>query len=269
MDMMQTPLNTSLINPEKHWKCKTLLFCHVLVAVLLTTLFLPSTKGFWEVIDIAFFKCVNGSLEGRPNWQIFWALANHKLADWVEDLCVLFFFVIYVKQAAKLMRPRKIAELLFCVLYIAAIIYFVNRMLFRENLDIPRLSPTLVVDSSVRLSDHISWLRIKDDSSKSFPGDHGTTALLFAASFSYLAGWRLGILASLYAAFLCMPRLITGAHWFSDVIVGSGSITLLFLSWAFCTPLFQKSVGLLERFLKLCSRLISTLFGRVRTRATH
>lgn len=253
-DIDSCHLNQSA-NPEKKWKWKTLLFCHVLVTVMLTTLFLPSTKGFWEVIDVAFFKFVNGSLEGRPNWQVFWALANHKLADWVEDLCVLIFFFIYVKQAVRSLRPRKIAELLFCVLYIGAIIYFVNRMLFRENLSIPRLSPTLVVDSSVRLSEHIPWLHIKDDSSKSFPGDHGTTALLFAASFTYLAGWRLGILASLYAAFLCMPRLITGAHWFSDVIVGSGSITLLFLGWAFCTPLFQTCVNGLERFFKACMNI--------------
>jgi membrane-associated phospholipid phosphatase len=242
------------LNAESRWKWKTLLFCNALVAILLTTLFLPSTKGFWEVIDIAFFKWVNGSLEGRPRWQVFWALANHKLADWVEDLFVLIFFILYVKEGVKALRGRRVAELLFCVLYIAAIIYFVNRLLFRENLSIPRLSPTLVVDSSIRLSEHIPWLHIKDDSSKSFPGDHGTTALLFAASFSYLAGWRLGILASLYAAFLCMPRLITGAHWFSDVIVGSGSITLLFLSWAFCTPFFSRCVDKLNLFFQACRK---------------
>ena len=257
MQPIDSSLTSRPLSLERTWKWKTLLFCHALAAIFLITLFLPSTKGFWEVIDVAFFKWVNGSLDGRPNWQLFWALANHKLADWVEDLCVLFFFAAYVKQACRSMRPRKIAELLFCILYIGAIIYFVNRMLFRENLSIPRLSPTLVVDSSVRLSEHISWLHIKDDSSKSFPGDHGTTALLFAASFSYLAGWRLGILASLYAAFLCMPRLITGAHWFSDVLVGSGSITLLFLSWAFCTPLFQTCVDKMEQFFKACCRLFS------------
>jgi membrane-associated phospholipid phosphatase len=110
------------------------------------------------------------------------------------------------------------------------------------------LSPTMVIDDSIRLSKEIPWMKIKDGSSKSFPGDHGTTALLFAASFSYLAGWRLGILASFYAAFLCMPRLITGAHWLSDVLVGSGTITMIFLSWAFCTPLFS-------RFTDGCQRL--------------
>jgi Kdo2-lipid A phosphotransferase len=243
--------NKVLLN--KTWKWKPLLLCHVLVTILLLTLFLPSTKGFWEVIDVSFFQCINSSLEGRASWQLFWAFANHKLADWVADLCVLVFFIAYVKQGIRSLRLRKIAELLFCIIYIGAIIYFVNRMLFRENLSIPRLSPTLVIDSSVRLSEQIPWLHIKDDSSKSFPGDHGTTALLFAASFSYLAGWRLGLLASIYSAFLCMPRLITGAHWFSDVIVGSGSITLLFLSWAFCSPLFQTCVDWLERLLRSIS----------------
>lgn len=250
---MSTP--TSTLAAPKAWKLKTLLLWHIIGALLFASLFWPLTKTYWEMLDVAFFKMINSSLRDRPTWQLFWALANHKLADWVEDLCVLAFFFTYVKQAPKLLRPRKIAELLFCVLYIAAIIYFVNQKLFRENMDIPRLSPTLVVDDSVRLSQEIPWMKIKDGSSKSFPGDHGTTALLFAASFTYLAGWRLGILASLYAAFLCMPRLITGAHWFSDIIVGSGTITIIFLSWAFCSPMFTRfTEGCTKLFKKFSSR---------------
>ena len=237
-------------NRSKTWRFKILLLCHVIAALLFASLFWPLTKVYWEAVDIAFFKGINFTLRDHPYWQLFWAFANHKLADWIEDLCVLCFFVAYVRQAHRNLRKRKVAELLFCVLYIGAIIYFINRMLFRENLSIPRLSPTLVVDNSVRLSEEIPWMSIKDDSSKSFPGDHGTTALLFAASFTYLAGWRLGILASLYAAFLCMPRLITGAHWLSDVIVGSGTITIVFLSWAFCTPMFA-------RFTDRCEQLFT------------
>jgi membrane-associated phospholipid phosphatase len=90
-------------------------------------------------------------------------------------------------------------------------------------------------------------MSIKDGSSKSFPGDHGTTALLFAASFTYLAGWRLGLLACFYAAFLCLPRLITGAHWLSDIVVGSGSITLFFMAWAIYTPLFKRVTELFSK----------------------
>jgi Kdo2-lipid A phosphotransferase len=245
----------NLHGASRAWRFKILLLWHLVAALLFASLFWPVTKVYWETIDIAFFKMVNTTLRDHPHWQLFWALVNHKLADWVEDLCVLCFFVAYVRRAGRDLRKRKIAELIFCVLYIGAIIYFINRMLFRENLSIPRLSPTLVVDDSVRLSEEIPWMSIKDDSSKSFPGDHGTTALLFAASFSYLAGWRLGVLASLYAAFLCMPRLITGAHWLSDVIVGSGTITIVFLSWAFCTPMFARFTDRCERFFTWALKL--------------
>ncbi len=248
------PSPAALGATSKAWNLKVLLLCHIIGALLMASLFYPLTKGYWEAIDVAFFKMINSTLKDRPSWQLFWAVANHKLADWVEDLCVLAFFIAHVRMAQRSLRKRKVSELIFCVLYIAAILYFVNKTLFRENLSIPRLSPTLVVDDSVRLSKEISWMKVKDDSSKSFPGDHGTTALLFAASLSYLAGWRLGILASLYGAFLCLPRLITGAHWLSDVIVGSGTITLVFLSWAFCSPLFGKFTDRCERFLHLLGK---------------
>jgi len=236
------------------WNIRRLVFFHLLIVVMGLSLFTPGIKEMWEVIDTAFFKWINGSLANRPHWQLFWALANHKWADWVEDLCVLVFFIFYVCQAKKGMRLKRVCELLFCVLYIAAIIYFVNKTLFREYLDITRLSPTLTVDNCVHLSDEISWLSIKDDSAKSFPGDHGTTALLFAASFTYFAGWRLGIWAILYAAFLCLPRLITGAHWLSDVIIGSGSITLFCLGWAFCTPFGSWAIEKLQRSLLRLTR---------------
>lgn len=237
-------------NQTGQWRVKPLLLCHLIVACLLSSLIFPWTQSFWQTVDIAFFKWVNSSLRDRPVWQLFWACANHKLADWVEDLCILGFFIAYVRKKDSLSKKRKMGELLFSAFYIALILYFVNRILFRETWTIPRLSPTLVVEDSVRLSQEIPWMSIKDDSSKSFPGDHATTALLFAATFSFLNQWRLKIPAILYGAFLCMPRLITGAHWLSDVVVGSGSITLFCLSWAFYTPLFQRGTALFEFFLR-------------------
>ena len=247
------------MNESKTFNLRLLLLWHVVAALLFASLFWPITRSYWEAIDIAFFKLINSTMKGHPNWQLFWACANHKLADWVEDLCFLAFFIVFVRNAQRELRPRKIAQLLFCVIYSAAVIYFINKLLFRETLHIPNLSPTLVVDGSVRLSDEISWMSIKDDSSYSFPGDHGTTALLFAATFSYLASWRLGLLASLYAAFLCMPRLITGAHWLSDVIVGSGTIVIITLSWAFCTPIFAKFTDGCERIgRKIFQKLIDS-----------
>jgi membrane-associated phospholipid phosphatase len=248
--------NSDVLNfpSTSRWKVKQLLFFHALVLIMVWSLFTPYVKIFWDVLDVTFFKAINGTLRESPSWQLFWACANHKIADWIEDICVLCFFIAYILKAAKKTRLRRVAELVFMVLYIAMIIYFVNKTLFREYLEIPRLSPTLTVENSVHLSEEISWMSIKDDSSKSFPGDHGTTALLFAASFTYFAGRRLGFFACLYAVFLCMPRLITGAHWLSDVIVGSGSITLFFLSCAFCTPFSQWCITGIEHLFRRIAR---------------
>lgn len=233
--------------PDSQWKIKPLLFFNLAALFVVASLWLPLTGPLWKIIDVAFFKWINQSLDGNPNWQIFWACANHKWADWVEDVVILGFFIAYVRMGGKTLRPKKIAELLFCVLYIAAILYFVNTLLFRETIKIPRMSPSLVVDSSIRLSELIPWMKIKDSATRSFPGDHATTAILFAASYAYLARGKLAVFACLYSIFLCMPRLITGAHWLSDILIGSGAIALIFLSWAFCSPLFNRFVTLTER----------------------
>ncbi len=231
------------------WKWKELLFSHLIIALLIGTLFWNMTESVWQTIDVFIFKILNGSLEGNPQWQLFWALANHKLADWLEDLCFIALFVLYIKHLPQGHRSRGVAQLIFTGLYMGAIIYYVNRCLFRETLELARNSPTHLVESRFLLSEKISWLKIKDSSTKSFPGDHGTTALLFGALYSYFAKGRLALFAAFYAIFLCLPRLITGAHWFSDVFIGSGSISLFFCSWAFCSPYGTMVIDWIEKAL--------------------
>lgn len=234
----------------KNWNLSLLLLCHVIAALLFSSLFWPLTASYWEKIDIGFFQMLNGSLKGRPNWQIFWALANHKLADWVEDLFILGFCIAHVKSSPKGKRARSIAELVFMVLLIAAIILLVNRIFFREVVSIPRESPTKALDNPFLLSHAVPWIHTKVRASTCFPADHATTALLFAAIYSHFAKWRLRVLSCLYAVFLCLPRLIAGAHWLSDVLVGSGAILLVGLSLAFCTPFHTLCIDRIERLLR-------------------
>lgn len=245
------------------WNIKGLIICHALVVFLLGTFLWHETKvHFWDKLDQFFFRLLNDTLESSQNWRLFWAFANHRYADWLEDVIIAAFFAIHIRQSQKELRFRKASQLVFCIFYIAAILYFINRMLFRIYLQIPRESPTLALDGGIRLSDYISWLNIKDDSLKSFPGDHATTAILFAASFYFFAPRRLGIIACIYGAFLCLPRLITGAHWLSDVVVGSGSIALFFLGWAFCSPLHIWFTDKLEKMLRFFSKLRRNTYAK-------
>ncbi len=247
---MYTPpqlFSSSSYHATKKWDVKRLIITHILVAFLLTSLFFPPTRALWRALDTLFFNLINPTLEGPQWWQAFWALANHKVADWFEDICILTFFVLYITAGSRFIRAKRIAELFICTVYSAAIIYFFNRILVRDHLHFYWPSPSALLDHAVHLSDKIPWIHIKDSSQKSFPGDHATTALLFASFYSFLARGRLALFACIYAALICLPRLITGAHWLSDIVVGTSCIVLFFLSWLFFSPLFQVLSNSLEK----------------------
>lgn len=240
-------------------KLKNLLLCHAAAFLLLFTFFWTPTRTYWDLLDVAFFKLINSPLEGNLFWQRFWAYANHRLADWVEDLIFIAFFIISVRAAPKILRLKRIAQFVFLIFYAATVIYSVNAVFFRDNFRIVHPSPTRVVYPCVRIADAVPHLHIKDGTNTSFPGDHATTLLLFASGYTLYSGRKLGFYATLYALFRCLPRMIAGAHWLSDIVVGSGSIALIFMSWAFCTPLQSSLVSYLEAFFNLFKKSQKTV----------
>jgi len=46
-----------------------------------------------------------------------------------------------------------------------------------------------------------------------------------------------------------LPRLVSGAHWLSDVVVGGSFLGLLTIGWGLYTPYAAKVCSLLERFV--------------------
>lgn len=234
---------------DSSWNFKRLLFCHSLIVFLISSLLIPILSDCWRVLDVAAFKFLNHTFLQTETMQRFWASMNRPFIDWVEDLIFLFLFCAHVFQAPSKERKQRLIECFFCVLFIALTIILVNRLIFRDLLVIKRLSPTLSVTSFINLSNLFPFLDFKIYSTKSFPGDHATTALLFASLFSTFARRPLGVLAVAISLFFCLPRLIVGAHWLSDILVGSASVLLFALSWAFCTPLQKWMCNSLEKLL--------------------
>lgn len=231
--------------PLSGWRPRLLLCSHLAIILLLLSFFF----SFWEPIDRAVFTFLNNTLYNHFSWQLFWAAANHSFVDWIEDLFILGFYCLCIFRSSQTEKKKRIWQFVFCVVFIALTIFLINRILCRDILRLRRDSPTFAIDGSLRLSELLPWLDIKDGSSKSFPGDHATTALLFAATYAFFAGWRLGLYGLLFSLFLCLPRLMVGAHWLSDLIVGSGSIVLFAISWLLFTPLGRVGPDLLQKML--------------------
>jgi membrane-associated phospholipid phosphatase len=204
----------------------------------------------WNLIDTHFFHFVNHPLKDNSFLRTLWALASHSLADWFEDLCFLCFYIAAILKTPRGLRLRRGAELFFCVLLTAITIILINRLFCRDFLHVRRASPSLVIDQMVNITQYISWIEFKVHSSKSLPGDHATTALMLSITYAYLVRGRLALLALVYGAFLCLPRLAVGAHWLSDIVVGSGCIVMISISWAFFTPFADKVISAIERRLK-------------------
>ncbi|MBM3198626.1 MAG: phosphatase PAP2 family protein [Chlamydiae bacterium] len=231
------------------WKIKNLCIAHLCVALLVTSLFLHPFRTWWEPLDQGFFRIVNGWISTTPFWQHFWAMANHRLTDFIiEDVGFLLLFTWILIKTPRALRIRKAAECIFVLLFGIFIILFANELFFRQIVHIQRKSPTLVMDSFTKLSDSITWLKIKTESLKSFPGDHATTTLLSMVGFFYLTKGQRKIffVAFLFGVFLSLPRLVVGAHWLTDVLIGSGSIVITLFSWAFYTPLANRVIRSLE-----------------------
>ena len=220
------------------WNLKPLILAHFLVLFLVSTLFYPPTyKILWKGLDEGFFTLLKAMIDNSPFWQNFWAMANHRVADLVEDVFFLIFFLWLLKTTPKGEKLKKAAEFISLALLTAAVIIFINNLLFKQLVHIKRFSPSYILDHFPRLSEQVSWIKVKDRSKMSFPSDHGTTAVLFVADFLFLSRNRLlTICVCLYGAFLCCPRMIAGAHWITDILLGSASLVLLVFSWTFCTP---------------------------------
>lgn len=109
-----------------------------------------------------------------------------------------------------------------------------------------RLSPTLALDSVHRVSE-ITGIFTKDASKSSFPGDHGLMLIIFAAFVWRYAGLRYFAAAVLLIIIFSLPRIMAGAHWFSDIMAGSLSLALITVPWILLTPLSDWCVNFLVR----------------------
>jgi membrane-associated phospholipid phosphatase len=116
-----------------------------------------------------------------------------------------------------------------------------------QLLPFERLSATLEYPDSFRLAQWSTELKTKDASPDSFPGDHGMILMIVAGFVGYYFSRSYAWFAVAMAIMGTMPRVVAGAHWVTDEVVGAVFIAMLALSWNFHTPLGEFMVRIFDK----------------------
>ena len=193
-----------------------------------------AADGLWKKLDYKVFRTLNGSLNDAPSAQSFWAICNNRAFDLAQAGLmglVLWFSVFWRKTPEENLARIKSGY------FLAAITIICIQLLHYTLFSFQRYSPSLKLKSeAIRLSklEHITW-PLKDASFHSFPGDHATVLFILAIFITYFAGKRWGLVALAVAIFCALPRMVGGAHWATDLLVGGTFIAVISTSWALCS----------------------------------
>lgn len=213
--------------------------------VLFLSWYLPMQHGYWKVIDEAIFSYFNHLIVERRYFAYLVAITNYRAFDMVSLLMMgLLYYYYWCRQPeAKKMHYVAVG---FTMLMSAVVINQLGHLL-----PIVRSSPSLYFTSAARV-DVITGMATKGYSSDSFPGDHGIMLLIFAGFMLRYFGHRAFLKALAISVVFSLPRIMSGAHWFTDIAVGSLSLVLVGLGWVLLTPI---SYFVTERISPLLNRL--------------
>lgn len=232
----------------KQENLKWIIICNILGLLLFGSWFITHYQGFWFEIDKAIFYLFNEQLVLSKAFMYFVAFVNLRAFDIVAFLAMLGIFYSYYRKS-----NVEGKRWLFCV-GVAMLFSAIIMKQFDRMLEIERESASIFLEQmyhNVHFVSELSGWPAKDQSGSSFPGDHGMMLLIFVAyMWKYMdkgAFWKSLAVFVLFS----FPRIMSGAHWFSDIFVGSVSFALVILSWILLSPAADIVIEWLEKRVPL------------------
>ncbi|WP_342324376.1 phosphatase PAP2 family protein [Kosakonia sp. BYX6] len=220
-----------------------ILLFNALGLALFMSWYLPVNHGFWFPLDSSIFHFFNHGLVESRVYLWFVALTNNRAFDACSLLamgCLMLTFWIPADQSGR----RRVVVIGLTMLLLAVVLNQLGQLL----IPVKRASPSLFFTDIYRVSDLLNF-PTKDASKDSFPGDHGMMLLIFATVMLRYFGKKAFSIALLIFVVFAFPRVMIGAHWFTDIAVGSLSVVLIGMPWCLMTPLSDKIIGLFDRHL--------------------
>ncbi|MBN3264034.1 phosphatase PAP2 family protein [Pectobacterium brasiliense] len=223
-------------------RLSSILVLNVLGIGLFLSWYLPENHGFWLTLDSNIFFYFNRLLVDSPAFLHVVAITNNRAFDGCALIAMGLLYLSFYLKAIPTER-RRLLIIGFIMLLTAVVLNQAGHLL-----PVQHASPTLYFSDVNRVSD-LTGIPTKDASSDSFPGDHGMMLMIFTAfMLRYFTRTAFAIGLAITAIF-SLPRIMIGAHWFTDIAVGSLSVVLVGLSWWLLTPASDAAITLLNRLL--------------------
>ncbi|UUE59233.1 phosphatase PAP2 family protein [Pectobacterium aroidearum] len=215
---------------------------NVLGISLFLSWYLLENHGFWFTLDSHIFFYFNRLLADSPTFLHLVAITNNRAFDGCALIAMGLLYLSFYLKATPAER-RRLLIIGFVMLLTAVTLNQAGHLL-----PVQHASPTLYFNDINRVSD-LTGIPTKDASSDSFPGDHGMMLMIFAAFMLRYFTRTAFAIALVIMVIFSLPRIMIGAHWFTDIAVGSLSVVLVGLSWWLLTPASDAAIALLDRLL--------------------
>ena len=218
--------------PRNLWNVKWLIVANAAALLLIGSWVFEPTRAYWDLLDQAVFFFLNGSLADGTAWQTYWAAANTRQFDAVMALFILVLYAWFVLAGNREQAVDRISiGVIMTVLTMVAILFS------KQFLDIDRMGPSTSLTPAILLSDFVDAFEFKDASNSSFTSDHAIGLFITTFLMWRYGGRKLGIPMLILTVYWLLPRMVVGAHWLTDSLVGSLFLCTLLLSWLLATPL--------------------------------
>lgn len=198
--------------------------------------------------DIRTFRSLNASLQGNEGIQLFWAAMNLKFFG---DIVLILLPILSFSWWWNLEADEKgdgLVLLLYATLY-GALSLVLNKLILQNLGEIRRDSPTVLLEDAFRLSTVLPEWAVKDFSRSSFPGDHAVFLGMWAGFMLHFSRGKLWVWALVLTPLLCLPRLVSGGHWLSDVL-GGLALASLSLAIGLASPLPSLVLPEIQKLLR-------------------
>lgn len=223
-------------------KLPLILLLNTLGLVLFFSWYLPENHGFWFTLDASIFRFFNDELVKSHTFLVGVGITNNRIFDAISLLAMGTLFSWFWWQESPAGRRRLV--IMGIVMLLSAVV--INQL--GHLIPVSHVSPTLYFKDIHRVSE-LLHIPTKDASTDSFPGDHGLMLLIFTGFMLRYFGIKAFLIAVLITLIFSLPRIMIGAHWFTDVFIGSLSIALVGLPWVLLTPLSDGLINALNRYI--------------------